>query len=124
MKIKNKIIIILLILFVVFICTSCKNKEEKYELYQIKSLVTNEESSLIDEYEYYYITLDFKNLAIQLEHKLKSSEKSEIRNGTFTIENNDIIIKLENETIQARMSEDNTLIVDLVVLEFYYKKIN
>ena len=40
------------------------------------------------------------------------------------IENNDIIIKLENETIQARMSEDNTLIVNLVVLEFYYKKIN
>lgn len=125
MKIKNKIIIILLILFVVFLCTSCKKKEEKYELYQVKSLVTNEESPLFNEYEYYYLTLDYKDNTIFIEYKFKNESENKIKNGTFVIENNEMTITLENDTIQAKINEqENTIIVNLVVLEFYYKKIN
>lgn len=125
MKILNKIVYLALVMLVVFVIVGCKKKEEKYELYKINSLITNEESTLFEEYDYYYITLDFKNLTIQLEHKLKSSEKAEIRNGTFTISNNDIIIMFGNETIKAKMDiENDTIIVNLIVLEFYYKKIN
>lgn len=124
MEIKNKIIIILLILFVVFLCTSCKKKEEKYELYQVKSLVTNEESPLFDEYEYYYVTLDYKNNTICTEYKFKSKNEIKAKNGTFVIEENDLTITLGAETIKARKNvEDNTLIINLIVLEFYYKKI-
>lgn len=124
MKLANKIIYLMLVMLVVIVTTGCKKKEEKYELYKIVSIVTNEESTLIDEYDYYNITLDYKNSAIQLEYKMKSSENSEIRNGTFTVENDEITITLADEKITARFNGENTIIVNLVVLEFYYKKIN
>lgn len=124
MKLANKIIYLMLVMLVVIVTTGCKKKEEKYELYKIVSIFTNEESSLIDEYEYYNITLDYKNSAIQLEYKMKSNENSEIRNGSFTVENDEITITLEDEKITARFNGENTIIVNLVVLEFYYKKIN
>lgn len=124
MKIANKIIYLMLVMLVVIVTTGCKKKEEKYELYKIVSIVTNEESTLIDEYEYYNITLDYKNSAIQLEYKMKSNENSEIRNGSFTVENDEITITLADEKITARFNGENTIIVNLVVLEFYYKKIN
>ena len=64
-----------------------------------------------------------KTLEIMMEElRLAKKEKEPLSKAIYVV--NEKISKLENETIQARMSEDNTLIVDLVVLEFYYKKIN
>ena len=121
---NETLVYLVLLLLIVFVIVSCKNKEEKYELYQIKSLVTNEESPLFNEYEYYYLTLDYKDNTIFTEYKFKDESENKIKNGTFVIENNEITITLGAETIKARKNvEDNTLIINLVVLEFYYKKI-